>query len=173
MTNIFELDLEKKPSQMSSSKSFRCRLAEASLQSMRHPHGVSTSSSQQLPAPVILLDEWMDRETSSVIRKVQTSLERLVDRGAVIVCVTHKPHLYNTDNVRIVVTLCRGAMLPKLVYSHIQNGMARSFSPGPTKILYQLQYHFSWHVEWIDWVSGPDHVHTKKTRNEEWWCPAV
>jgi ABC-type glutathione transport system ATPase component len=114
MTNVFELDLEKKPSQLSSSESFRCRLAEASLQSMLHHHGVSTSSSKQLPAPILLLDEWMDTETSTVIRKVQTSLERLVDRGAVIVCVTHKPHLYNTDNVRIV-TLCRGAMLPKLL----------------------------------------------------------
>jgi ABC-type multidrug transport system ATPase subunit len=114
MTNIFELDLEKKPSQLSSSESFRFRLAEISLQSMLYHHGVSTSSFKQLPAPIILLDEWMDMETSTVIRKVQTSLERLVDRGAVIVCVTHKPHLYNTDNVRLV-TLCRGAILPKLV----------------------------------------------------------
>lgn len=114
MTNIFELDLEKKPSQLSSSESFRFRLAEKCLQSMLYHHGEMTSTSIQLPAPIILLDEWMDTETSTVIRKVQTFLERLVDRGAVIVCVTHKPHLYNADNVRLV-TLCRGAILPKLV----------------------------------------------------------
>jgi energy-coupling factor transporter ATP-binding protein EcfA2 len=135
MTTIFELrDLEKKPCELSSSENFRCRLAEASLQSMLHHYhhhhggGVSslTSSSSPnpkqppqllLPAPILLLDEWMDKETSTVIRKVQTSLERLVNRGAVIVCVTHKPHLYShtttdkNNDVRLV-TLCRGAILP-------------------------------------------------------------
>ena len=69
-------------------------------------------------------DEWMDVETSIVVRKVQQQIQRLVDRtGAVVLSVTHKPQLYgsipeekNDDSSRQTMsrpmTLCRGSILP-------------------------------------------------------------
>jgi ABC-type polysaccharide/polyol phosphate transport system ATPase subunit len=59
-----------------------------------------------------LLDEWMDTETSTVVQKVQPSLQRLVERGAVVISVTHKPNLYHlVDGGMRRITLCRGSIL--------------------------------------------------------------
>ena len=45
-----------------------------------------------VPAPLLLLDEWLDKETSGVIQSVQDALVRLVDAtGAVVISITHKP----------------------------------------------------------------------------------
>jgi energy-coupling factor transporter ATP-binding protein EcfA2 len=76
-----------------------------------------------VPAPILLLDEWLDTETSVVVQKVQSSLNELARNGAVIVCVTHKPHLFsrNTnqeqDNevVRRIVTLSRGKVVSTII----------------------------------------------------------
>jgi ABC-type siderophore export system fused ATPase/permease subunit len=119
--DIFGLLLHQKALELSPSETYRCRLAEACLQSMLHSSISSTDSSppQQketvlLPAPILLLDEWMDTETSTVVQNVQPSLQTLVERGAVIISVTHKPHLYPTTNEQRMrrITLSRGAILP-------------------------------------------------------------
>jgi ABC-type iron transport system FetAB ATPase subunit len=53
-------------------------------------------------APILLLDEWLDKETSTVIRIVQESLERLVkERGALICCVTHRPDRFAAGTKRL------------------------------------------------------------------------
>lgn len=114
LLDIFRLSLllEKKALDLSPSERYRCRLAEACLQSMLS-HS-EPFSSESLPAPILLLDEWMDTETSTVIQNVQPSLETLAERGGVVVSVTHKPHLYQTQtasNIRHI-TLNRGAILP-------------------------------------------------------------
>lgn len=42
--------------------------------------------------PILLLDEWLDTEPTSIVHKVQEGLERLVhETGALVVCVTHYP----------------------------------------------------------------------------------
>jgi ABC-type cobalamin transport system ATPase subunit len=113
--DIFGLSLHRKALELSPSETYRCRLAEACLQSMLH--SINTTSPPQketllFPAPILLLDEWMDTETSTVVQNVQPSLQQLVERGAVIISVTHKPHLYQTTNERISrITLSRGAIL--------------------------------------------------------------
>ncbi|KAL7568451.1 hypothetical protein ACA910_012163 [Epithemia clementina (nom. ined.)] len=48
--------------------------------------------SYHVPAPFLLLDEWLDRETSVVIQSVQQSLQALIqETGAIVVVVTHYP----------------------------------------------------------------------------------
>jgi hypothetical protein len=49
------------------------------------------------PAPILLLDGWMDTETSTVVQKGQPSLHRLGKRGAVVISVMHKPNLCQLD----------------------------------------------------------------------------
>jgi ABC-type lipoprotein export system ATPase subunit len=115
--DIFGLSLHQKALELSPSETYRCRLAEACLQSMLHNSIKNTSSpppeeTVSFPAPILLLDEWMDTETSTVVQNVQPSLQTLVERGAVIISVTHKPHLYQTTNERMRrITLSRGAIL--------------------------------------------------------------
>jgi energy-coupling factor transporter ATP-binding protein EcfA2 len=49
-----------------------------------------------LPASILLLDEWLDKETTVVIRKVQESLESVAETtGAIIMCATHVPDRFS------------------------------------------------------------------------------
>ena len=65
-----------------------------------------------VPAPILLLDEWLDTETSTVVQAVQKSLAQLVARTGAIVCVvTHKRERWKPDWVNRTVTLCRGEIL--------------------------------------------------------------
>ena len=96
-------------SELSPSQVYRCRLGEAYLES---------SMGDYSTCPILLLDEWLDKETSTVVQKVQPSLEALAHRGAIVVSVTHKPHLYNlsttANNEKHLirqVTLSRGRIL--------------------------------------------------------------
>lgn len=80
------------PSQMTTSENYRLRLAEACIRSSLEG-GADLSSA--VPAPVILLDEWMDKETSASSSKVEQALLHLVqETGAVVFCATHKPNLW-------------------------------------------------------------------------------
>jgi energy-coupling factor transporter ATP-binding protein EcfA2 len=69
------------------------------------------------PAPILLLDEWLDTETSVVVQNVQSSLNELAKKGAVVICVTHKPHLFlkGGENGEVPcyssITLSRGKVL--------------------------------------------------------------
>ena len=66
-----------------------------------------------LPGPIILLDEWMDVETSTVVRKVQPSLHKIVEHlNGVVLSITHKPDLYSDDISSIRrITLSGGKLL--------------------------------------------------------------
>ena len=111
----------KTPAQLSPSENFRLRLAEACLQSSV-PHMSKTTSSSSatsiytLPAPIILLDEWLDFETSGISSKVEETVLMLVqETGAVIFCATHKPNLWKnlmaTTPHTTQMTMCRGSIL--------------------------------------------------------------
>lgn len=111
---------EKTPSQLSPSEQYRLELVKASLESMLPGTKTKCSSCDvddaivQLPAPIILLDEWLDKETSSVVQKVQVALEALLELGAVICSVTHKPERWNTEKSNSSIrhmTMCRGEIL--------------------------------------------------------------
>lgn len=56
-----------------------------------------------VPAPTILLDEWLDKETPTVVRAVQRALQRLVQRtGAIVVCATHVSERFDLAGCRRV-----------------------------------------------------------------------
>mmetsp|Transcript_44343 Transcript_44343/g.106817 ORF Transcript_44343/g.106817 Transcript_44343/m.106817 type:complete len:346 (+) Transcript_44343:26-1063(+) len=106
LCDTMDLPLDKKGSDLSPSEAYRCTLAEASLESMltgqcqKDQIGDGTitdnspKSSSSFPAPILFLDEWMDKETSTVVQNVQASIMKLVKRGAIVVSITHKPNLY-------------------------------------------------------------------------------
>merc|ERR1712238_81878 len=49
----------------------------------------------QIPGPILLLDEWMDVETSTVISKIKPSMHKIVKQiNGIVISVTHKPNLY-------------------------------------------------------------------------------
>jgi len=71
--------------------------------------GRSSISTISFPAPVLLLDEWMDTETTTVVQAVQHSLVQLVDHGAVVLSATHKADRWKTPYSRII--LSRGQLV--------------------------------------------------------------
>jgi hypothetical protein len=77
-----------------------------------------------LPAPILLLDEWMDNETTEIIQTVQRGLEQLAagsgccgcgggggGGGAVIVSATHKADRWKKPYSEVV--LSRGQVLSR------------------------------------------------------------
>ena len=97
----------------------------------------SSSLLLELPSPILLLDEWMDTETSVIVRNVQKhGIERLLQHttnngcggggGGIVLSVTHKPQLYSTTATTTSttstptttnsstgpITFCRGTILP-------------------------------------------------------------
>ena len=147
--DIFELSssssaiIDKSIDQLSQSENYLVAITVATIQSSlgnivqqhTYEHEDDSKAKQQqlqrcprsslvlgIPAPIILLDEWMDTETSIVIRNVQkTCLLPLVQRtGGTILSVTHKPQLYSStaagddDDSTLIprpLTLCRGSIL--------------------------------------------------------------
>jgi ABC-type multidrug transport system ATPase subunit len=101
-----DLDSNQRHSQLSTSNNYQLQLARASLKSM-----TMLASPATIAAPIILLDEWLDKEPSVVIQKVQTGLERLADMGSVIVAITHYPDRWKTNTATKRLTLCRGEVL--------------------------------------------------------------
>lgn len=100
LASIFMFDEEKQSSTstvFSQSQIYRLRLLEASLESMFR--GSYDANQMVFPAPLLLLDEWLDRETSTVIKNVQLSLQRLVhEMGAMVLVVTHYPERWNVGS---------------------------------------------------------------------------
>ena len=69
----------KTPAQLSPSEQYRLELVRASLTSMLADcdHGMERPTTPPLlllPAPILLLDEWLDKETSQVVQNVQSSI---------------------------------------------------------------------------------------------------
>lgn len=99
-------------SQLSSSQSYQLQLALASITSMFLGNYCQISTTEKgsnehrnedeqsaavlcFAAPILLLDEWLDTETSTVIRAVeQTAIQGVTDLGGVVLTVTHKVERY-------------------------------------------------------------------------------
>jgi ABC-type phosphate transport system ATPase subunit len=97
------LDAQKKLFDLSPSEIYKYGLLVACLDSInwRDPY-----------APILLIDEWMDLETSIVVHKVEDAIEKLnKELGAIVMCVTHKPYLFR--NPHSCYTICRGEILAK------------------------------------------------------------
>ena len=94
---IFDLDPNALLADLTPSEKYRFCLGKACIQSSSF--GCASSSdnidSILLPGPILLLDEWMDVETSAVVRKVQPSLHKIVEElNGIVLSITHKPELY-------------------------------------------------------------------------------
>lgn len=108
---IFDLDPEALLVDLTPSEKYRFCLGKACIESS---FGTAVfNDSILLPGPILLLDEWMDVETSTVVRKVQPSLHKIVeDLNGVVLSITHKPDLYSDDISSIRrITLSGGKLL--------------------------------------------------------------
>jgi ABC-type polysaccharide/polyol phosphate transport system ATPase subunit len=100
---IISLDIDKKPSDLSPSETYKFGLVVACMESV---------SVREPCAPILLLDEWMDLETSIVVHKVEKAMLELTEGiGAIILYVTHKPNLLGASHE--CMTLCRGEILSR------------------------------------------------------------
>jgi len=100
----------------SQSQMYRTRLLEAAFESMV-TNSACQNTTTYVPCPLILLDEWLDRETATVIQAVQTSLEELaVETGAIVLVVTHKPERWRIDNkITKRTALSLGRIVPNML----------------------------------------------------------
>ena len=101
--DLIALDMKKKLSDLTPSEAFKFGLFEACMKSI---------SVHEPCAPILLLDELMDLETSTVVHKVEKAMIELTESlGAIILFVTHKPHLLRSSHE--CMTMCRGEILSK------------------------------------------------------------
>jgi ABC-type ATPase involved in cell division len=107
-------ELQSTPVQLSPSNLHRLGLAYATLSSILP--ALLKRQGNTIPSPLLLLDEWLDLETSIVANRVEKSILNLTRHGAVILCVTHKPHLFSNKTAKRTITMCRGEIL----YERIQ-----------------------------------------------------
>ncbi|KAL3765286.1 hypothetical protein ACHAWO_000951 [Cyclotella atomus] len=70
----------------------------------------TTDQGVSIPYPIILFDELFDTEASSTVDKCKAGILNLVDRGGVVISVTHRP-VYFTEMSRRCVTLSGGKIL--------------------------------------------------------------
>jgi ABC-type lipoprotein export system ATPase subunit len=84
-------ELKLTPSELSPSDNYRFGLICASLKSIMP---ALSNLENGMPSPILLLDEWMDLETSSIVHRVEESICNLTSHGAVVLCVTHRPQLF-------------------------------------------------------------------------------
>jgi len=105
---IFDLHPDALLVDLTPSEKYRFCLGKACIES-----SFGAALSYALPGPIILLDEWMDVETSAVVRKVQPSLHKIVyDLNGVVLSITHKPELYaSTLGTIRRITLSGGKLL--------------------------------------------------------------
>jgi ABC-type transport system involved in cytochrome bd biosynthesis fused ATPase/permease subunit len=111
LSDLLDLSLEQKGLNFSPSESYRCCIAVACLNSMLYNYEENSKRCHSLPAPILLLDEWLDTETSTVVQKVQSSLLELVAKGAIVISITHKPKLYKMEESIRRITLSTGRIL--------------------------------------------------------------
>ena len=87
-------------SRLSLSQLYCLRLVVASLQSCSTT--IDGKKQHVVGGPILLLDEWLDKETSTVIRQVQGYLEEAAFRGAIVCVVTHVPERWTRFHQKIV-----------------------------------------------------------------------
>jgi energy-coupling factor transporter ATP-binding protein EcfA2 len=113
LSAVMNLSLNQSIASVSPSEYYRTRLAKACLQSslmqlpkFTTPNAVVDDDERpvvtvNLPGPVLLLDEWLDKETGTVIQNVMSPScrTRLVNElGGIVICVTHKPSLFSPSS---------------------------------------------------------------------------
>jgi len=116
-TNVFDLDLDSFLADLTPSERYRFSLGKACIQSSVGSgiNNIAASNNNyenddkqpqqrqrrrravlRLPGPILLLDEWIDVETSAVVQNVRPSLHKIASHfHGVVVSVTHKPALYD------------------------------------------------------------------------------
>ena len=95
--------LQQKRDQLSVSDNYKLEILLACMESVLHGFDQRADSLDgvlRLPAPVLLLDEWLDKETRTTVHRVQECLGKLVDAGAVVLVITHKPDRWKLDHAR-------------------------------------------------------------------------
>lgn len=101
LSSITGCSLDARISQLQMSQVYGCQLGEGCLSTLSHDKVGEVTQGNNGPgrliwrAPVILLDEWLDLETSTVIHNVQDTLLRLMAKGAVVICVSHMPERFD------------------------------------------------------------------------------
>ena len=114
MSSILEVPLAATMDSLSQSQVYLCRLGEACLQSITATAQRDSAESEETCnyiAPILLIDEWLDTEASAVVQNVQKGLQALVDRGAVVICITHRPQLFQKSPGMRQITLSQGRMV--------------------------------------------------------------
>lgn len=120
LLHIFDVTdcIDIKYGDLSQSQLYLMKLVEASLESMTKnlPKDESPVSAIRredddddghhtwvYPAPILLLDEWLDKETSLIIQSVQSTLQQVCQvTGSVTVCATHVPDRFQQSDCRHV-----------------------------------------------------------------------
>jgi ABC-type ATPase involved in cell division len=120
LSTLLQLPLQSKVSELSTSQVYMCRLGEACLDSsivvdVRNVLADEEPTMSMLPAPILLLDEWLDAETTTVVQSIQKALQTLMGAGAVVICVTHKPERFDTRNL-CRIALSQGKVISTTVY---------------------------------------------------------
>jgi len=101
LSRIIDLDVSKKPADLSISDTFKYGLLKACVESidLKEPN-----------APILLLDEWMDKETPKIVEKVEEAIALLTNEAsAIIICITHKPSHFR--NFHKSITMCQGEII--------------------------------------------------------------
>ncbi|KAG7342426.1 ABC transporter-like protein [Nitzschia inconspicua] len=116
MLSCLGLSPEKKLSSLTPSEDYRFRLAKASLESTLHYVDSRMfcigGRCLQLPGPILLLDEWLDKETGQVASKVIPALQNIVHNfGGIVLSATHKPALYEQTAPLSKIMLSSGKIL--------------------------------------------------------------
>jgi ABC-type lipoprotein export system ATPase subunit len=118
--------MDQTPLQLSPSENYRLHLVTACLQSstanlvgasaididdlLSTDDTTTLKRTVSLPAPILLLDEWMDTEPTEIVQTVQRGLEQLAKAsGAVIISATHKADRWKKPYSEMV--LSRGKVL--------------------------------------------------------------
>ena len=96
---------------MSTSELYLCQLVEATLENLMILPDQDDAESIRIGAPILLIDEWLDAETSMVVKNVQRKLQAFADCGAVVICVTHKPDQFALEEGVRRVQLSMGKIL--------------------------------------------------------------
>jgi energy-coupling factor transporter ATP-binding protein EcfA2 len=111
---VLDLDPEALLADLTPSEGYRYCLGRACISSSARGGKLDDNGDDcwRLPGPILLLDEWMDVETSAVVRKVEPSLHKIVEElNGVVLSITHKPELYSASSPLRKITLSSGTLL--------------------------------------------------------------
>ncbi len=99
-----------KPSNLTPSQQYLFGVVCACMESSFVNLSINTENVVEIPSPILLLDELLDRETSDVANKVGQALLNLTEMGSIVIAATHRPQ-YLTSTAKRTVTLSSGRVL--------------------------------------------------------------